>query len=111
MSGQDLYLELDNKVKALNSALSEHRKRGEKYAKARREYQVSLAKEILIQRNSGVPVTIISDICKGNERIADLRMDKDIAESLYKSAGEAINSYKLQIRIIEGQIDREWGRR
>lgn len=111
MSGQDLYVQLDAKVKALDSALSEYRKRGEGHAKSRKEYQVSLAKEILLQRNSGVPVTIIQDICKGNERIAELRCKKDIAESLYKSAGEAINTYKLQIRIIESQIEREWGRK
>lgn len=111
MSGADLYIELDTKVKMLDSALSEFRKRGEAHAAARRDYQVALSKEILIQRDKGVPVTIISDICKGDISIAELRLKKDIAESLYKSAGEAINSYKLQIRIIEGQIDREWGRR
>lgn len=111
MSGQDLYAQLDEKVKSLDHALSEHRKRGTAHAKAEKEYRVALAKETLIQRDRGVPVTIIQDICKGHEGIADLRLKRDIAEVLYKSAGEAINSYKLQIRIIEGQIEREWGRR
>lgn len=111
MSGQDLYVELNEKIKGLDKALSAYRKRGVESAESKRSYQVALAKEMLIQRNSGVPVTIIQDICKGKEEIAELRLQKDIAEALYKSAGEAINSYKLQIRILSEQIAQECGRR
>lgn len=108
MSGQDLYTELDKKVKALNTALSEYRKRGIAFAQAEHNYRIALAKGILIQRAEGLPVTIIQDICKGEEGIAKLRLNRDIAETLYKSAGEAIQSYKLQIRILESEISREY---
>lgn len=110
-SGQDLYMELNEKVKSLDFALAEYRKRGIAHANARKEYQVALSKEIVSQRLAGLPVTIIADVCKGKEEIAELRYGRDVAESLHKSAGEAINAMKLQIRIIEGQIEREWGRR
>ena len=36
-------------------------------------------------RAEGVPVTIISDLCRGNEKIADLKLKRDIAETLYES--------------------------
>jgi Na+/phosphate symporter len=108
ISGQDLYQDMDKNVKELNSALSEFRKRGESYAQARRDYQVALSKEILSQRDKGTPVTIIGDICRGMSAIADLRLKKDIAEALYKSAGEAINVKKMIIRVLEEQIKREW---
>ena len=54
-------------------------------------------------------MTIISDICRGNAEIADLRFKRDVAEVDYKAAQEAINSYKLQIKILEAQRAREWG--
>lgn len=57
----------------------------------------------------GQPVTHLLDIAKGEEDIAKLRMERDIAESLYDSAVEAINAQKLKIRILEGQLSREWG--
>ena len=53
-------------------------------------------------------MTIIGDICKGNKEISALRFKRDCAEIAYKSALEAINSYKLQIRIMDAQIEREW---
>lgn len=40
--------------------------------------------------------------------IAELRKDRDIAKSLYDTCREAINSYKLQIRIVNEQINRDW---
>lgn len=110
MSGQDLYLELCEKVKLLDTAVRELGSRGRSYADAEREYRVALAQRILVERDKGVPVTIISDLCRGNQEIAVLRFKKDCAEVGYKAAFEAINSYKLQIRIIENQIEREWAR-
>ena len=109
LSGQDLHRELQAQIKLLSKALLSHRRRGQKFALSRREYQVALAKEMLLQRNAGLPVTILSDICKGNEEIADLRMKKDIAESAYKTAAEAIMVYKINVRILEAEISREWG--
>lgn len=54
-------------------------------------------------------MTIISDICRGSTQIAGLRFERDCAEVVYKSAMEAINSMKLQIRLMDSQLGREWG--
>ena len=104
----ELLQELDEKLKSLNSALASFRRRGEEFASARRDYQTALAKEILIHRDNGIPVTIIGDLCRGKPDIADLRLKKDVTESLYKSSEHAINCYKLEIRVLEGQIKQEW---
>ena len=109
MSGLDLYLELKEKTRLLDVAVAELRKRGVSHAQTERDYKVALAKKILTERDNKVPVTIISDICRGSAEIAKLRFERDVAEVTYKSAQEAINSYKLQIRILESQIQREWG--
>ena len=41
--------------------------------------------------------------------IADLRYKRDIAEGLVRSAEEGINFYKLKIREMESQYNKEWG--
>lgn len=109
MTGQDLMLEMQNKVATLDAALRQIGKRGENYAKAEMEYRVALNAKILEERDKNTPVTIISDICRGTPSVAQKKLERDIAESLYKAALEACNVYKLQIRILENQIEREWG--
>lgn len=109
MSGFDLYDELTSKVNLLDCAVKALSQRGKAYAQAEHDYKVALAKHILTERDRGTPVTIISDLSRGNTECARLRFERDVAEVSYKSAVEAINSYKLQIRILENQIQREWG--
>ena len=108
MSGQDLLIEIQDKTSLLDSALKQLGARGRSYAKAERDYRVALATKIISERDKGTPVTIISDICRGSHDIASAKFQRDVAEVSYKAAMEAINTYKLQIKILENQIDREW---
>jgi len=108
-SGQDLYLEMRDKFRVLEASGEELGKRGEAAAKAERDYRVALAKKMLAERDGGMPVTILGDVCRGDEAIALLKLARDTADALYKSLIENINIYKLHIKIIENQIQREWG--
>jgi hypothetical protein len=108
MSGQDLIMELQSKVALLDKALQQLGNRGRTYAQAEQDYRVALAKKIAIEREKSTPVTIISDICRGDKDIALAKFQRDVAEITYDSAKEAINVYKLQIKVLENQIDREW---
>lgn len=108
MSGQDLMLDMQQAVNMLNAALREYGGRGRAYAIAERDYRVALAKKILEERDKGTPVTIVGDVCRGSPEIAEKKFERDCAEVVYKSAMEAINGYKLQIKVLENQIDREW---
>lgn len=105
----DLYEQLKKLTELLNSALREYSKRGKEYAEAYRDYRVAVAKQLLELRDAGMPVTIAYDIARGNEYVADLKMKEIISESLYKSCQEAINTYKLQIKILQEQINKEYG--
>ena len=104
----DLISEIGAKSSLLDAAVKQLGVRGKAYAQAERDYKVALAQKIMQERERGTPVTIISDICKGDSEIARLRFERDCAEVVYKSAMEAIQSIKLQIRIIDAQIEREW---
>lgn len=56
-----------------------------------------------------MPVTLIQMTCYGIPSIAEARFKRDMAEAVYRANQEAINSIKLQMRLIEAQIQREWG--
>ena len=108
MDSIDLINELKGKTALLDSALNQLGIRGRAYAQAEQDYRIALAEKILMERTNGIPVTIISDVCRGDRKIAKLKFERDVAETVYKAALEAINTYKLQIKLLESQIDREW---
>lgn len=109
MDGMQLYQELDNKTRLLDAAVKELRSRGTALAEAERDYRIAKAKAILEEREKGTPATVTLDIVKGRKDIANLCFKRDCAEVVYKSALEAINSTKLQLRLLESQVQREWG--
>lgn len=110
MAGYDLINEIGQKSKMLDAAIRELGTRGRAYAKAEHDYRVALAEKTLIERDKGTPATICSDVCRGDRKIAKLRFERDVAEVVYRSALEAINATKLQIKILDAQVEREWGR-
>ena len=93
----------------LTSALSEYKKRGQDYAKAYRDYRVKIAQKLLELKAEGMPVTISYDIARGDEEVAKAKEQEIITECLYKSCQEAINVYKLKIKILQSQIDNDYG--
>ena len=110
MDGYELIEQLNQKSAMLDKALEATKERAAVCAKAETAYRTALAKAMLIEREKGTPVSIISDLCRGQEEIALLRQERDIASALYKAAREAINVYKIQTNILREQIEREWGR-
>ena len=104
---QDLMIEMRDLRNTLSTAISELKRRGRDKAKAEQEYRVALAKEILIQRDAGMPVTIISDICRGKAEIAKLKFERDFAETLYETCLQKIYQCKIEMGIIEEQMRAE----
>lgn len=105
----DLYQELQEKTRQLDIAVRELRKSGTRYAEAERDYKVLLRTECLKLRDSGMPIGLIDKTCYGIRTVAEARFNRDVAEVVYKANLESINSIKLQMRLIEAQIGREWG--
>lgn len=106
----DLYTELQQKTKQLDTSIRLLRKSGTDYAEAERDYKVLLRTECLKLRDSGMAIGMIDKTCYGIPSVAEARFKRDVAETVYKANLEAINSIKLQMRLIEAQIEREWGR-
>lgn len=105
----DLYTELQEKRRKLDESVKLLRKTGSDYAQAEHDYKVLLRTECLKLRDEGMPIGLIDKTCYGIPNVAKLRLARDIAETVWKANQEAIQTLKLQIRLIESQISREWG--
>lgn len=104
----DLITERETKQKQLDKAILDLRGNGTAYAQAERDYKILLRQEVLKLRDEGVAIGVIDKICYGIPSVAEARYERDCAEAVYKANQEAINSLKLQIRIIDNQVAREW---
>ena len=92
----------------LTLALAEYKKRGQDYAEAYKNYRILLSQELLKLKAEGMPVTIAYDIARGTEHVANAKEQEIITECLYKSCQEAIQTYKLQIKILQENINKDY---
>jgi hypothetical protein len=105
----DIYNELQQKIKELEISIKQLRTSGTNYAQAEKDYKILLRQEVLKLRDEGTAIGVIDKICYGIPSVADARFKRDVSEAIYKANLEAINSIKLQMRLLENQIQREYG--
>lgn len=104
----NLYSELQEKTRQLDISVKQLRTSGTEYAESERFYKVLLREECLKLRDSGMAIGMIDKVCYGIPSVAEARFKRDVALTVYQANQEAINSIKLQMRLIEGQLSREW---
>ena len=106
----DLYNDIQNKINELNISLKKLRETGTAFAQAERDYKITLRQEALkLRSEKEMPVTLIQQVVYGVPEVAEKRFKRDVAEAIYQANQEAINTLKLQIRVMENQLQREWG--
>lgn len=105
----DLWTELSEKRKMLDKAIETLATNGYDLAAKERDYKIEINKKALELRAEDTPVTLINTIIYGYEDVAKLRFERDLAQVKYNSNLEYINTIKLQIRILENQLNKEWG--
>ena len=107
-------MELENQVNDLCNKLTQSikilAKYGKELAEAERDYKITLRQEALkLRTEKDMPVTLIQQVVYGIPEVAEKRFRRDVAEAMRNTAQENINVQKLQIKILEEQIKREWG--
>lgn len=89
-------------------SLTEYKNYAKDYARKEQIYRVALSKRLMKRKVEGYAVTNLSDIVRGEEDIAKLKYERDIAEGLMKSAEKGTDFYKLYAKLMEAQTSREW---
>lgn len=105
----DIVNEIFNKNNELSACIKQLSEYGMQLATKERDYKICLRQEALkLRSEKGMAVTLISQIIYGVPEVAEKRFKRDVAETMYNTCQERINTLKLQIRILESQIQREW---
>lgn len=105
----ELYDELQKLTDQLELSIKSLRRTGTAYAEAERNYKVLLREECLKLRDEGMAIGMIDKTCYGIPSVAEARFKRDVAKTIYTANLEAINSFKLRMRLVENQLQREWG--
>lgn len=104
----DLFNDIQDLTKKLSASISQMERYGKELALAESEYKITLRQEALKLRANNTAVTLINQIVYGIDEVAKKRLKRDIAETMYKTTQEYINTLKLRIRVLESQLQREW---
>ena len=107
----DLINEKQGLENRLSASIKKMKDYGKAYAEAEYKYKVALAQTALRLKDSGMAVTMINMVIYGTGEVPKYRLERDIAEVLYTTIQENIQAVKLQLRLVEAQIEREWGQK
>lgn len=96
----DLVMQLQQKINELNVSVKQLRTSGTSYAEAEKNYKILLRTECLKLRDEGMAIGMIDKTCYGIPSVAEARFKRDCAKTIYLANQEAINSIKLQMRLL-----------
>lgn len=99
--GLELYAAMMGGISEIKESVSEYASYGLKLAAAERDYRRERAKKMTELKSQGMPVTMIRDIVLGDDRISQMRFERDKYQALYKAQIELINAQKLGIRVMK----------
>lgn len=105
----DLLEQINKLNRELSQSIKMLRSNGEDFAKKERDYKITLRQEALkLRQEKGMAVTLIDLIIYGVPEVAEKRFARDVAQAMYEANKEHINTVKLQLRLLESQLSREW---
>lgn len=105
-----MWAEIQKTLSSLDLALAQAKTRGLEYSKAEAAYYTAKDRRVRELMEDGLSATAIQMIVKGEESVNDKLQHFRNMEVLYKNALEAVNVYKLRLRVLESQYEREWSR-
>jgi len=88
---------MSEKNRMLSKKNEELKELGEQCAILNREYRIARAKKILELKAEKHPATLIVDICKGDEGVAQLKSEAETAKVIYNSCRESIVDIRTSI--------------
>lgn len=108
ISGQELYAERENIKKSLNNSNMRAYENGMEAAEKTRAYRMMLAKKVLELKNEGMQISILKELAKGSDDVANAEFEMNVADVKYKASNENIMIQKKLLDSIEGDINREF---
>lgn len=112
--GYDLQTALHMTLSENEQAVRELKSVGYALAEARRDSRVELAKAMMGLRQAGVAASMVKDVARGREKVADALFREDLQEALWEAQREEVMLRKREADVLREEIARmhvEEGRR
>lgn len=104
MEVQELFEKLDKCIAALGRGNLQLKTLALKKDNTENLYRIALRKEILKLKLEGQPATLINDLAKGEQTVAKLRLERDIAKDSYYVCLNALDNLKIEIEVLRSQL-------
>lgn len=104
MNPQGILRRLNCCTLELGKGNAELKKLGVKKAQAEKAYKIKQAEEILKLKAEKYPATLIMELVKGTEEVAELRMQRDMAESAHNACINGIINLRLEIETLKSKL-------
>ena len=104
MNPNELFEKLDKCIAALGRGNITLKQLALKKDNTENLYRIALRKEILKLKLEGQPATLINDLAKGEEKVAKLRLERDIAKDSYYVCLNALDNLKIEIEVLRSQL-------
>lgn len=95
---------LEGKVNKLSIKNQELKKLGSIKDRLEATYRCELRKELLSLLLNNTRISIIGDIARDNGKIAQLRINRDLAEIRYYSMKSSIENIKFEIEVLRTML-------
>jgi len=99
MNPEEIIEDLNQQMAALTRGNDILKTLSIKKNKTEQIYRMALARKILALRAEKYPVSLTYDLARGDENIAQLRLDRDIAESSYFTCKSEMENLRLKIEV------------
>lgn len=104
---QGIVNNLFKSIDKLRATIDERYKVSEKRANSEYAYRTELGREMAIAKANGMANTALYDYCRGLEKVAKLREERDILVAQEEYLTELIFYYRTCIRVYEGEAAAE----
>lgn len=92
---------LYNTSKRLDKGADIITSKAKEFAQSEKDYRIALAKEITKLKISGMPVTLINDLARGNEEVASLKFNRDLAQEVLKASHAMMKSLQVEVSALQ----------
>lgn len=104
---QTIVKNLFESIDKLREVIDKRYKVSEKRATAEYKYRTELGREMAKAKADGMANTALYDYCRGLEKVAKLREERDILQAQEDFLTELIYYYRTSIRVYEGEAAAE----
>lgn len=104
MNPQEVFQKLDNCIIALSKGNIQQKQLGLEKAKSEKLYRIAYNQKMLQLKSEKVQATLIVALAKSDPIVAELAMQKDIAESAYFTCISAIENLRLEVEILRTKV-------